>query len=141
MTLTDIALKKAKPADKPYKLSATNGLYALVHSNGSKYWRLDYRFCGKRKTLALGTYPDVGLKDARSRRDEAHKQLANGIDPGKVKRAQKAASQERMANSFEVIARRWLESRKGMVEDAQREKATARLQKDVFPWLGSQPIA
>ena len=141
MALTDAALKNAKPANKPYKLPAANGLYALVHSNGSKYWRLDYRFDGKRKTLALGSYPIVGLKDARSRRDEARKQLAHGIDPGTVKKAQNEAKQERLANSLEVIARRWLEGRKGVVEDAQLLKATARLQNDVFPWLGGKPIA
>ena len=141
MALTETALKNAKPANKPYKLSDDRGLYAQVHPNGSKYWRLDYRFDGKRKTLALGTYPMIGLKDARMRRDEAQKQLANGIDPGTVKRAQKEARQERLANSFEVVARRWLEGRKGVVEDAQRVKATARLQNDVFPWLGGMPVA
>ncbi len=74
---------------------------------GGKWWRLDYRFSGKRKTISMGVYPDVSLKDARQRRDDARKQLANGIDPGENRKAVKAAKSDRAANSFEVIAREW----------------------------------
>ncbi len=87
MPLSDTAVSSAKPTDKPYKLSDEKGLHLLVHPNGSKYWRLKYRFNGKEKTLSLGVYPDVGLKDARERRDDARKLLANDIDPGENRKA------------------------------------------------------
>ena len=75
MALTDIAIRKTKPAEKPTKLTDGGGLYLLLNPNGSRWWRLDYRYGGKRKTLSMGVYPDVGLKDARNRRDEARKLL------------------------------------------------------------------
>ncbi len=78
--LSDVKIRNAKPQEKPYKLTDEKGLYVLAHPNGSKYWRLKYRFLGNEKTLALGVYPDVGLKDARERRDEARRLIANGID-------------------------------------------------------------
>jgi hypothetical protein len=84
--LTDTAVRNAKPKEKPYKLTDGKGLYLLVNQAG-KYWRLDYRFSGKRKTLALGVYPDVGLKEARERHDEACKQREAGIDPGEARKA------------------------------------------------------
>lgn len=80
MALTDIKVRTAKPTDKQYKLTDGNGMHLLVHPNGSRYWRLQYRFSGKQKMLALGVYPDVSLADARARRDDARKLLANGID-------------------------------------------------------------
>lgn len=80
--LNDPACKNAKPKDKPYRLSDEKGLYLEVMPNGSKYFRLKYRYGGKEKRLALGVYPETGLKLARDRRDEARKQLAQGIDPG-----------------------------------------------------------
>lgn len=86
MALTDIKVRTAKPTDKQYKLTDGNGMHLLVHPNGSKYWRLQYRFGGKQKMLALGGYPDVSLADARARRDEARKLLANSIDPGDKKK-------------------------------------------------------
>src|SRR5512139_3696269 len=106
MPLSDPQIKKAKPADKPTKLFDERGLYLLVNSAG-KYWRMDYRYGGKRKTLALGVYPDVGLARARERRDEARKYLADGTDPSELKKATKAQHAERAANSFEAIAREW----------------------------------
>lgn len=105
MALTAIKIKSAKPTDKPFKLADGGGLYLLVQPNSSKYWRLDYRFAGKRLTLAVGVYPDVSLLDARERRTEARKLLAAGIDPGENKKAIKSAGVTRAANSFEVIAR------------------------------------
>lgn len=93
MVLTDRDAAQAKASGKPYKLTDGGGLFLLLHQNGGKYWRLAYRFAGKQKTLALGVYPVVSLADARSRRDGARKQLANGIDPSAVKQAQKAEQQ------------------------------------------------
>ncbi|MDD4906647.1 MAG: Arm DNA-binding domain-containing protein, partial [Methylobacter tundripaludum] len=88
MPLSDTTIKNAKPnADKAYKLPDEKGMYLLVNLNGSKYFRLKYRFGGKEKVLALGVYPDTGLKQAREKRDEARKLLAEGIDPGENRKA------------------------------------------------------
>lgn len=141
MPLTDTAIRNAKPAEKVQKLFDGGGLYLEVAPSGGKWWRLKYRFGGKEKRISLGVYPDVGLKEARERRDEARKLLANDIDPGENRKAQKAATVLRAANSFEVICREWLEKWRTTVEPAQHKKALARLKKDVFPWLGGRPIA
>jgi hypothetical protein len=87
--LNDMAIKKAKPGDKPYKMTDGGGLYLLVEPKGSKYWRMAYRYAGKQKTLALGVYPIVGLADARGRHDDARRLLANNVDPGVVKQSQR----------------------------------------------------
>ena len=93
MALTELEVKKAKPTGKPVKLSDGGGLFLLVQPNGAKYWRMAYRFAGKQKTLALGVYPDVSLADVRTRREEARKLLANDLDPGAIKQAQKTAKE------------------------------------------------
>ncbi len=82
MALTDTKIKGTKPTDKPVKLFDGGGLFLLVNPKGGKWWRLKYRFDSREKLLSLGTYPDVGLKEARAKRDEARKQLSAGIDPG-----------------------------------------------------------
>ena len=99
--------RKVKPSGKTCRVSDERGLYLEVSPNGNKWWRLKYRFGGKEKRLALGVYPDIGLKDARERRDEACKLLANGVDPGEHRKAQKRARTDDGANSFEVLAREW----------------------------------
>lgn len=137
--LNDIAVRKAKPDGKPYKLSDGRGLYLLVTDTG-KYWRLDYRFDAKRKTLALGCYPDVTLSKARERRDEARQHLAGGIDPGAIRKAQKQAAGERRANSFEVIAREWHGKQESIWASSHGEKIARLLERDIFPWLGDRPI-
>ena len=141
MPLTDTAIRTAKPADKPYKLADEKGLFLLVNPNGGKWWRLKFRVGGKEKLLSLGTYPDTGLKEARNKRDEARKMKAEGIDPGEHRKAVKATASELAANSFEVICREWLENKRCNIEEAQYQKAKARLEKDAFPWIGSRPIA
>ncbi|MFP1557754.1 Arm DNA-binding domain-containing protein [Escherichia coli] len=91
MALTDIKVKTAKPKDKPYKLADGGGMYLLINTNGSKYWRMKYRFAGKEKMLSIGVYPDVTLADAREKRSEARKLLAAGGDPrGRQKRKKKS---------------------------------------------------
>lgn len=140
MPLTDTAIRTAKSTEKPYKLADEKGLFVLVNPNGSKWWRLKFRVDGKEKLLSLGTYPDVGLKDARAKRDEARKLLADGVDPGENRKARKATRAESAANSFEVIAREWMEGQKSIVTPGQHEKTLARLQNDVLPWLGAKPI-
>lgn len=98
MPLTDTTTKQAKPAAKPYKLSDEKGMFLLINPSGSKLWRFDYRFEGKRKTLALGSYPDISLKQARIYRDDARQLIASGTDPGELRKAEKitlsAAKQE-----------------------------------------------
>jgi len=141
MPLTDTAIRTAKPTDKPYKLSDEKGLFLLIQPNGAKYWRLKYRYGGKEKMLSFGVYSDIGLKDARTKRDEARNLLTKDVDPGEHKKATKAAKVERSANSFEVICREWLEARKQTVEASQHAKTLARMENDVFPWLGSKAIS
>lgn len=139
MPLSDTAIKNAKPADKPYKMQDEKGMYLLVHSNGSKYFRYNYRFDGKRKTLALGTYPVTSLKEARDKRDTAKKQIDGGIDPSENKKAVKASKAECAANSFEIIAREW-GSKKVNEWDDKNNRSKRMLERNIFPWLGSRPI-
>jgi integrase len=141
MPVTDVAIRKLKPSDKPYRISDEKGLYVEVTPSGGKLWRMKYRYAGKEKRLSFGGYPDVSLADARSRREEARKILANGTDPGEVRKAQKAAKVERAANSFEVIAREWFEARKSKWAPSHSGRLLKRLENDVFPWLGGRPIA
>lgn len=141
MALTDTAIRKAKPTDKPLKLSDGAGLYLLLNPNGSRWWRFDYRYGGKRKTLSMGTYPDTGLADARARRDEARKLLAAGVDPGEQRKAVKLAGAERAANSFAVIAEEWLAKQAGRMAPATLAKARWTLDDLVLPWIGDRPIA
>lgn len=141
MALTAIEITKAKTTSKPQKLADGGGLYLLIHPNGGKYWRLDYRFTGKRKTLALGVYPDLSLSDARERREAARKVLANGADPSAVKKAQKAAIVALAENSFEIVAREWFAKHSPNWKENHSSKIIARLEKDVFPWIGARSIA
>ncbi|WP_175725594.1 tyrosine-type recombinase/integrase [Burkholderia ambifaria] len=141
MPLTDAEIRKAKPGEKPIRLFDGGGLYLEISTAGGKWWRLKYRFGGKEKRISLGVYPDVGLKDARDRRDEARKLLVNGVDPGEAKKAKKAASLERAANSFEVIAREWFAKYAPGWAASHADKIIQRLERDVFPWLGGRPIA
>lgn len=141
MALTELEIKKAKPTDKPYKLSDGGGLFLLVHTNGGRYWRMAYRFASKQKTLALGVYPDVSLADARIRREQARKLLANDTDPSAAKQEQKAAFVALAEHSFEIIAREWFAKHSPNWKENHSSKIIARLEKDVFPWIGNRPIA
>ena len=135
MTLSDINIKNAKALDKPYKLPDGNGMYLLVHPNGGKYFRLDYRFDGKRKTLSLGIYPDVPLKMARDKAYTAKLQIAAGTDPAAHKQAIKSARAEIAANSLEVIANEWLAKK-----CADKSPRPMRQLRFILPWLGVKPI-
>ena len=109
--LTDTAIKSTKPKDTPYKLSDGGGMYLLVKPNGGKYWHLAYRFNNKQKLLSLGVYPEVTLKDARKKRDDAKKLLAQNIDPSEAKKEEKRLSILQAANTFEIVANEWLSKR------------------------------
>lgn len=139
--LTDVAIRKAKPADKPLKLADGGGLYLEISPSGGKLWRQKYRWLGKEKRLSHGSYPAVSLADARQKRDEAKRLLAAGVDPGAHKQATKAALVERAGNSFEVVAREWFEKQKGVWVKSHADKILLRLENDVFPWLGARPVA
>ncbi len=141
MPLTDTAIRNAKPADKPIRLFDGGGLYLEVSPTGGKWWRLKYRFAAKEKRLSLGVYPEIGLKEARERREAAKRLLADGIDPSVERRVQKIATVERVANSFEAVAREWHAKYTPSWSESNAKKVLARLENDVFPWLGSRPIA
>lgn len=141
MPLTDQAIKAAKPKDKPYRLTDERGMYLEVHPNGSRYWRLKYRYAGKEKRLAIGVYPEVSLKEARNLRDEARKQLSNGVDPSEEKRRQRRHRSVLAANSFEVVAREWHNYQKGRWSPGHADRVIKALEKDAFPRIGKRPIA
>lgn len=143
MPLNDTFIKnstKHSGAPAGDKHADGGGMYLLVKAAG-KYWRMDYRFANKRKTLALGTYPEVSLFDAREKREAARKQLAKGIDPGVAKQEEKAAQAAVLANTFERVALEWLEKTAAERMASTQGKVATWLQKDVFPYIGSMAIA
>lgn len=136
MPLSDTTIKNTKPTSKPFKLSDEKGMFLLVNPSGSKLWRLKYRWEGKEKLLALGAYPDVSLKVARTKRDELRAQLAAGIDPGAVRKAEKLAT----ADTFEAIAREWHGTHAAKWTTGHASDILARMEKNLFPWLGDRPL-
>ena len=141
MPLTDFAIRKAKSTEKPQKLADSGGMYLLVHPNGSKYWRLKYRFGGREKTLALGIYPHISLADARERRDHAKKLLANDTDPGELKQAKKLEAKQLSANTFEAVAREWHEKQSVKWVPKNTARTLSLLDRNIFPFIGNSPIA
>jgi integrase len=141
MPLTDTAIRKTKPGTKPIKLFDERGLFLLVTPNGGKWWRFRFMFDGKEKLLSLGTYPDISLKDARDRRDEARKLLANGINPSENRKIQKSARADRIANSFEVVGREWFAKYSAVWVENHGDRIIRRFERDIFPWIGGRPIA
>jgi len=140
MPLTDTAIKAAKPKDKSYKLSDGKGLYLLVNPNGSKYFRLKYRFGGTEKTLALGVYSETSLKLAREKCDAARELLTRGIDPSVHKKAAKHAAIAAVTNNFELVSREWHAKFKVKWTEDHAKRLLTRLEHDVFPYLGNRPI-
>jgi len=141
MPLTDTQIRKAKSREKPYKLTDERGLYLEVSPSGGKWWRFKYRFHDKEKRLSLGVYPDIDLKTARERRDEARRLVANKIDPSEKRKAEKATRLEEAANTFESIAREWHANRQNALEQSTLDGIIMRMEKHLFPWIGSKPIA
>ncbi|MEZ5544238.1 MAG: integrase arm-type DNA-binding domain-containing protein [Lysobacteraceae bacterium] len=137
--LTPSAVQNAKPRDKPYKLFDERGLFLLVNPNGSRWWRWKYRRpdTGKENLLSLGTFPDVSLKRAREKRDDARKLLADGIDPG----AQRIAAKVAQADSFEAVAREWHAKQSATWSAVHAKNIMDRFERDVFPWIGATPVA
>ncbi len=118
MVLTDTAIRNAKPADKPYKVTDSQGLYLLVNPRGSKLWRIKYRIDGVERKLSLGAYPEITLAEARAARDAARRQLAHAIDPNVAKRQARIEASIRASNSFASVAEELIEkkAREGLAE-------------------------
>lgn len=138
--LTAVAIKNAKPGEKPYKLTDGGGMFLLVDPKGGKYWRLNYRFAGKQKTLAFGIFPEVTLDVARRAREAAREQLKEGIDPGMKRKVDKLTAVQRAANTFEEVAREWHREFKSTWTDHTAEKNLRILELNAFPWIGARPI-
>jgi len=143
--LTDTAIRKAKPSATAQKLTDGGGMYLLLKPDGARYWRMDYRFDGKRKTLALGVYPAVTLADARQRREEARRLMANGIDPSEARKTakkKKVAELAAASETFEKVARDWMAWRDAQGETAETtaNKDRWRLESYLFPHIGARPI-
>jgi integrase len=151
--LTDPTIRKAVPGEKARKLSDGGGLVLEIRPEGGKWWRFRYQFGGKEKMISLGTYPAVTLAEARRRRNEARHKITAGIDPSQARKAAKAtqvqaqqvatllASGEALPGTFEAVARAWLEIRQGEWAPRYFDKIKARLENDVFPYIGAKPVA
>ena len=141
MALTDTAIRNAKPALKPRKLSDGAGMYLLITPSGGKLWRIKYRIGGTEKLLALGSYPQVTLKEARERRDATRRLLANQVDPSAHRKAVKATETEQTENCFEVVAREWFGKHCATLAANHSGRIIARFQRDIFPWIGRNVVA
>ncbi|EMM8061626.1 TPA: tyrosine-type recombinase/integrase [Morganella morganii] len=141
MALTDAKLRTLKPKEKVYRLGDSAGLYIEVAINGSRYWRMKYRFFGKEKRLAFGVYPEVTLAEAREKRDAARKLLASGSDPAEAKKIAKATQQANAENTFEAVAREWHTSKADRWSLRYRDEIIDTFEKDIFPYIGKRPIA
>lgn len=138
--LTVIAISKAKPAERDYKVTDEKGLHLLVRSNGSKLWQVRYRHGGKQKTASLGQYPEVSLQEARDKRDALRRTVAAGVDPIQAKREEMAAKQARSLHTFEAVACEWWAAWKAARSDNHVQYVMRRLEQNVFPVLGARPI-
>lgn len=136
--LSATAVKSAKASDRAYSLSDGRGLQILIKPNGSKLWRFNYRFDGKQKTMPLGNYPDVSLAEARTALQDARNQRARGIDPMQARKAAKRAQSD--ADTFEAVAREWHAQESSAWSAGHAERIMRRLERDVFPWIGSRPV-
>jgi integrase len=135
--LTDTAIKAASATDKARKLFDERGLYLLITPNDSRWWRFKYRHNGKEKLLSLGTYPDVSLKRAREKRDDARRLVADGIDPSEQRQQEKAAR----ADTFEIIAEEWFGKQTEALAASTRQRDHSRLKTFIYPHIGSRPVA
>lgn len=140
MKLTDIALRCLKPAERPFKVFDGGGLYLMVNPDGSRWWRFKYRYGGKEKLIAFGTYPEVKLKEARDRRDRARGQLRDGIDPSAARKAEKAARIDSDSGSFEIVAREWYVKQSAHWVEDGGQRILRRLERYVFPRVGARAV-
>lgn len=141
MPLSDAKVRNAKPKAKPYKMSDGDGLFLVVMPSGSKYWRMKYFYAGKEKLLACGVYPEISLSKAREQRFRARESIAAGHDPGEVKRTAKRLVILKAGNSFEVVAREWLEQRRHELAEITFRVKEKRLERHLLPKLGKRPVS
>jgi len=139
--LTDTAIRALKPARSAQKLFDGEGLYLFVTAEGRRYWRLKYRIDGREKLISLGVYPEVPLKAARLKRERARALLADGKDPSSERKAEKAAKRTAAENTFEAVGREWFKKKSPKWAKSNASVILGRLEKDAFPWIGSEPIA
>jgi integrase len=139
--LTDAKLRALKPSTRPFKCADAEGLFVLVKPNGSKLWRFSYRFQGKQKTLALGSYPQVSLLDARKKRAVAKEKLCAGQDPAHEKKMEKRRARIAAGNTFRIVAEEWFTSQKPRLAESYHSRLRTRLDGDLLPVLGERPIA
>jgi integrase len=140
MALSDIQIRNAKPKDKQYKMTDSEGMYLLVSPNGSKLWRLKYRYLGKEKTLALGSYPEITLVKAREKRMDARKLLAQEIDPSSAKKEAKREKRIKNNNTFEAVAREWHAKKQSGWSPRYAATLLMQLEANLLPQLGKLPI-
>ncbi|HIA59636.1 MAG TPA: DUF4102 domain-containing protein [Gammaproteobacteria bacterium] len=138
--LTATAVRQAKAKAKVYKMWDGGSLYLLVKPQG-RYWRYNYRFLGKRKTLAFGVYPDVSLADARKLHQTAREQLSSGIDPSEARKVEKLTKHITATDGFEVVAREWFNQKMADRSESHKVRTTRILEKDLFPSIGARPIS
>jgi integrase len=138
--LTATAVKKAMPRDKQYKLTDSRGMYLLVLPSGGKYWRYDYTHNNKRKTLALGVYPDISLADARKDHQAAREAVASDQDPNDLKKRKKLGRDIEQSNSFEAIGREWFDKKMHDKSDSYKTRSLRILENDLYPSFGNRPI-
>ncbi len=129
--LSDAKLRTLKPRERPYKVSDAEGLFVLINPNGSRLWRLAYRFDGKQKLLAFGKYPDVSLADARDKLRDARKLLSRNIDPSAKRKTEDVERRETNANTFELVANEWFETNKPKWVESYSVRLRARLDEDL----------
>jgi integrase len=141
MPLTDTAIRNFKPSAKQQKHFDERGLFLIVTPSGGKWWRFRYSIENKEKLLSLGTYPDISLKAARERREEARTLLANGVDPSENRKAVKAVKIEQATNSLETVAREWHNKFSPNLSPSHASRTLSRLQRDIFPLLGTKAIS
>lgn len=137
--LSDTKVRTAKPQESEYKLFDGGGLFLLVTPSGGKHWHFKYRFGGKERKLSLGPYPEISLSEARAKKEEARRQIVNGIDPGALKKAMKVVEITEK-ETFEVIAREWHVKFSPTWTTGHAATMMARMERDLFPWIGSRPI-
>jgi len=136
MPLTETQTKNTKPRERAYKLADSEGLFPLVQPNGTKLWRMKYRFAGKEKLLSFGAYPALGIAAARDKRKAAKALLGEGKDPMRAKGEVVSES----GDTFYMVAKRWHENRQSALNPAHAERVWSRMERDVFPSIGQRPI-
>ena len=138
--LTDTAIRKAKPGLRPRKLTDGRGLFLLLTPAGGRWWRFRYGFAGREKLLSLGVYPDVLLKAAREKAEDARRLVAAGTDPSAARQAEKREAREAAENDFESVAREWLENVKEQWAPQHHADSLKRFEVHIFPRIGCRPI-